>query len=278
MTLRAPAKLNLCLYLGLERADGLHEIRSLFCPLTLADRIVVTDADADELICPGVAGPNLAAKALTALRARGWRRPPARVEIEKRIPVAAGLGGGSADAAALLRLARDEVNGVAELAEDLGADVPSQLDPAFALVGGAGEGVEPLPAPGEFAAVLLPAQDGLHTAEVYAEADRLGLGRDLAELDAIAQELRAAAGGGASPLHYAELLVNDLGEAAISLRPEIAAALSALEEVGAEVALITGSGPTAFGLFEDIAAADRAAGALPPRYANAIVTAPEMSR
>ncbi len=278
MTLRAPAKLNLCLYLGLERADGLHEIRSLFCPLTLADRIVVTDADADELICPGVAGPNLAAKALTALRARGWRRPPARVEIEKRIPVAAGLGGGSADAAALLRLARDEVNGVAELAEDLGADVPSQLDPAFALVGGAGEGVEPLPPPGEFAAVLLPAQDGLRTAEVYAEADRLGLGRDLAELDAIAQELRAAAGRGASPLHYAELLVNDLGEAAISLRPEIAAALSALEEVGAEVALITGSGPTAFGLFEDIAAADRAAGALPPRYANAIVTAPETSR
>ncbi len=138
--------------------------------------------------------------------------------------------------------------------------------------------MEPLPPPGEFAAVLLPAQDGLHTAEVYAEADRLGLGRDLAELDAIAKELRAAAGRGASPLHYAELLVNDLGEAAMSLRPEIAAALSALEEVGAEVALITGSGPTAFGLFEDIAAADRAAGALPPRYANAIVTAPETSR
>jgi 4-diphosphocytidyl-2-C-methyl-D-erythritol kinase len=278
LTLRAPAKLNLCLYLGPERADGLHEIRSLFCPLTLADRILVTDADADELICPGVDGPNLAAKALTALRARGWRRPPARVEIEKRIPVAAGLGGGSADAAALLRLARDEVNGVAEVAADLGADVPSQLDPTFALVGGAGEAVEPLPLPGEFAAVLLPAEDGLRTAEVYAEADRLGLGRDLAELDAIAKELRAAAGGGESPLHYAELLVNDLGQAALSLRPEIAAALSALQEAGAKVALVTGSGPTAFGLFEDIAAADRAAAALPPRYANAIVTAPETSR
>ena len=67
-------------------------------------------------------------------------------------------------------------------------------------------------------------------------------------------------------------------EAALSLRPEIAAALSALEEAGAEVALVTGSGPTAFGLFEDIAAADRAADALPPRYANAIVAAPETSR
>ncbi len=278
MTLRAPAKLNLCLYLGPRRAEGLHEIRSLFCPLTLADRIVVSEADADQVVCPGVEGPNLVQEALTALRARGWRRSPARVEIEKRIPVAAGLGGGSADAAALLRLARDEVEGVGELAADLGADVPSQLDPAFALVGGAGEVVEPLPPPGEFAAVLLPAEEGLSTAEVYAEADRLGLGRDLAELDAIADRLRGAASGGASPLDYPELLVNDLGEAALSMRPEIASGLAALEEAGARVAMVTGSGPTAFGLFEDIVAADRAADALPPRHANAIVVAPEISR
>ena len=278
MTLRAPAKLNLCLYLGPRRDDGLHEIRSLFCPLSLADRIVVSDADADEVICPGVDGPNLAGEALMALRARGWRRSPARVEIEKRIPVAAGLGGGSADAAALLRLARDEVDGIAELAADLGADVPSQLDPGFALVGGAGEGVEPLPPPGEFAAVLVLAEGGLRTAEVYAEADRLGLGRDRAELDAIAGELRTAAGDGESPLRYAKLLINDLSEAALSVRPDIAAAMSALEEVGAEVALVAGSGPTACGLFEDIAAADRAAGALPPRYAKAIVATPEPSR
>jgi 4-diphosphocytidyl-2-C-methyl-D-erythritol kinase len=278
LTLRAPAKLNLCLYLGPRRSEGLHEIRSLFCPLTLADRIVVSDAGADQVVCPGVEGPNLAHEALTALRARGWRRSPARVEIDKRIPVAAGLGGGSADAAALLRLARDEVEGVAELAADLGADVPSQLDPAFALVGGAGEAVEPLPPPGEFAAVLLPAADGLRTADVYAEADRLGLGRDLVELDAIAEKLRAAAAGGASPLDYRELLVNDLGEAALSMRPEIAAALTALREAGATVALVAGSGPTAFGLFEDIVAADRAVEALPPRHANAIVAAPETSR
>jgi len=278
LTLRAPAKLNLCLYLGPRRSEGLHEIRSLFCPLTLADRIVVSDAGADQVVCPGVEGPNLAHEALTALRARGWRRSPARVEIDKRIPVAAGLGGGSADAAALLRLARDEVEGVAELAADLGADVPSQLDPAFALVGGAGEAVEPLPPPGEFAAVLLPAADGLRTADVYAEADRLGLGRDLVELDAIAEKLRAAAAGGASPLDYSELLVNDLGEAALSMRPEIAAALTALREAGATVALVAGSGPTTFGLFEDIVAADRAVEALPPRHANAIVAAPETSR
>jgi 4-diphosphocytidyl-2-C-methyl-D-erythritol kinase len=278
VTLRAPAKLNLCLYLGPRRPDGLHEIRSLFCPLTLADRIVVTDAEADQVVCPGVEGPNLAGEALRALRARGWRRAPAKVEIEKRIPVAAGLGGGSADAAALLRLARDEVDGLAELAAGLGADVPSQLDPGFALVGGAGEAVEPLPPPREFGVVLVPAENGLRSDDVYAEADRLRLGRDRAELDAIGERLRGATTGGASPLDYAELLVNDLGDAALSLRPEIAAALGALREAGAAAALVTGSGPTAFGLFEDIVAADRAAEALPPRYANAIVAAAETSR
>jgi 4-diphosphocytidyl-2-C-methyl-D-erythritol kinase len=276
--LRAPAKLNLCLYLGPVREDGRHEIRSLFCPLTLADRIVVSDSEADEVVCPDVEGPNLAAAALDALREHGWRHPPLRAEIEKRIPVAAGLGGGSADAAALLRLAGAEVDGVGELAERLGADVPSQLDPAFALVAGAGELVEPLPAPREFAAVLVPAEQGLRTADVYAEADRLGLGRDHDAMDAIAARLRAAAANGGSPLDYAELLVNDLAEAAMSLRPEIRANLAVLEDAGARVALVTGSGPTAFGLFEDIVAADRAAAEMPPRYAGAIVVAPQRRR
>ena len=274
MILRAPAKLNLCLYLGPRREEGLHEIASLFCPLTLADRVVVTDAHVDEVVCPGIEGANLAGEALAALRAGGWARPPVRIEIEKRIPVGGGLGGGSADAAAVLRLAREEVGEVTALAARLGADVPSQLDPEFALVGGAGEAVDPLPPPGEFAVVLVPG-DGLRTAEVYAEADRLGLGRDAAELKAMAEKLRVAAAAGDSPLDYTELLVNDLGEAALSLRPQIAAALEVLADAGAVKALVTGSGPTTFGLFQDIAAADRAANSLPPRYASAIVAAPE---
>jgi 4-diphosphocytidyl-2-C-methyl-D-erythritol kinase len=278
MRLRAPAKLNLCLYLGPARGDGLHEVRSLFCPLTLADRIVVEEADRDEVVCTDVEGPNLAAEALAALRARGWSRPALRVEIEKRIPVAAGLGGGSADAAAILRLAPEEVEVVADVASELGADVPSQLDPAFALVGGAGESIDVLPAPGDFAVVLVPAQEGLRTAEVYGEADRLGLGRARPELEAAAEELRSRARDRASPLDYAELLVNDLQPAALSLRPEIGDALAALETAGAARTLITGSGPTAFGVFADIAAADRAAAALPPRFANAIVAAPDVTR
>lgn len=278
MTLRAPAKLNLCLYLGERRGDGLHELRSLFCPLTLADRIVVTDADEDEVVCPEVQGTNLVAEALAGLRARGWSRPPMRIEIEKRIPIAAGLGGGSADAGALLRIAGDEVDGIDELAAALGADVPSQLDPSFALVGGAGEAVAPLPPPRHFGIVLIPGEGGLSTAEVYAEADRLGLGRDASELDEIAAELREKTAGGASPLEYGELLVNDLGHAALSLRPEIGGALAALADAGAAVRLVTGSGPTVFGIFEDIAAADAAVGRLAPRFAGAIVSAPGSER
>lgn len=275
MNLRAPAKLNLCLYLGPRRDDGLHELCSLFEALTLSDRIVITEAEADEVVCPDVGGTNLAAIALAALRGRGWERPPLRIEIEKRIPVAAGLGGGSADAAAVLRLAAGEVEGVEELAAELGADISSQLEPGLALVSGAGETVEPLAPAREHAFVLVPDVEGLSAAEVYAEADRLGLGRGAHELDELRERLRGAAGAGASPLDYAELLVNDLERAALSLRPSIAGALEALAQAGAARVLVTGSGPTAAGLFADIAAADRAAAALPPRYAAAIVAGPD---
>ncbi|HEU4461074.1 MAG TPA: hypothetical protein VFR75_00640, partial [Solirubrobacterales bacterium] len=137
MLLRAPAKLNLCLYLGGTREDGLHELCSLFEPLELADLIEVTPAERDEVVCPGVEGENLAAKALAGLRERGWRHEPLRVEIEKKVPVAAGLGGGSGDAAAVLRLAAGEVADLPRLAAELGADVPSQLRPSLALVRGA---------------------------------------------------------------------------------------------------------------------------------------------
>jgi 4-diphosphocytidyl-2-C-methyl-D-erythritol kinase len=276
--LRASAKLNLCLRLGPVRGDGLHELRSLFCNLALADRIVITELEegADEVACHGVEGPNLVAAALEALRARGWDGAPVRVEIDKRIPVGAGLGGGSADAAAVLRHLAPEREDLAAIAGGLGADVPSQLRPGFALVSGAGEGVEPLPEPGEFAVVLIPFEPGLTAREVYAEADRLGLGRDMVELEAEEARMREAAAGGASPLDYPEMLVNDLQGAALSLRPEIAEALAALEEAGAATALVTGSGPTAFGLFADIAAADRAAASLPPRFAGAIVSTPQV--
>jgi 4-diphosphocytidyl-2-C-methyl-D-erythritol kinase len=280
MLVHAPAKLNLGLYLGRPRPDGLHELCSLFEPLALADLLRIEEAERDEVICPGVEGENLAARALAALRERGWDAPPLRIEIEKRTPVAAGLGGGSADAAAVLRLASEAwcshsdhnpsasewttgvVADLPAIAAELGADVPSQLRPGLALVRGAGEIVEPLPAPTEHAVVLLPGGGGLSTKDVFAEADRLGLGRDEASLDEIARELRAAAGAGASPLSYVHLLVNDLEPAAVSLRPAIGEALDALREVGAPAVFLSGSGPTSVGLFPSLEEAEAAANGL----------------
>ena len=276
--MNAPAKLNLCLYLGPTRPDGLHELCSIFAPLLLADRVEVSVNEepgaTDAVFCEAVDGENLAATALAAIRSAGWGAPPLRVEIEKRIPIAAGLGGGSADAAAILRLARGDVPNLEAIAGRIGADVTSQLEPRLTLVEGAGERLTPLPEAGEWGAVLIPDEDGLSTPEVYAEADRLGVGRSQEELAEVRQRLLAAAVPGASPLDYPELLVNDLGRAALSLRPAIGEAIDALMEAGAEHALVTGSGPTVFGLFRDFAKADAGAAALPPRFANAIVTGP----
>jgi 4-diphosphocytidyl-2-C-methyl-D-erythritol kinase len=275
-TLMAPAKLNLCLYLGETREDGLHEIRSVFEPLQLSDELLVTRAfgDEDEVVCEAVEGPNLVASALARLREAGWSVPPLRVEITKRIPVAAGLGGGSADAAAVLRLARGEVEGIRGIAASVGADVPSQLEPRPCLVAGAGEVIEPVLPPGPHAIVLVPQEEGLSTAEVYAKADQVSAPRGEKELDVLRRRLHDALAAGVSPLDYTEHLVNDLEPAALAMRPEIDDALEALREVGAGHAMVTGSGPTAFGLFADQDAADAAAEALHDRYPAALATAP----
>lgn len=283
MQLLAPAKLNLCLFLGPRRPDGLHRLGSLFLPLGLADRLQVEprptsaateepEPSADRVRVEGEVGlelrlepepENLVSRALRAARAAGWHSPPLELRLEKRIPVGAGLGGGSADAAAVLRWiaagrAGAELD-IETLAMGLGADVPSQVRPRFCLVGGAGERVEPLPEPAPCGVLLLPDGGGLGTADVFAEADRLGLGRDDAELDRIEAELRQVTGSGASPLEYADLLVNDLEPAAISLRPSIADALASLREAGAPYAAMTGAGSTVFGLFPDLDSAHLAA-------------------
>jgi 4-diphosphocytidyl-2-C-methyl-D-erythritol kinase len=273
-TMLAPAKLNLCLYVGPRREDGLHEIRSLFEPLELADELRVTQAEEDEVICEGIEAPDLTARALAALREHGWKGAPLRIEVTKRIPVAAGLGGGSADAAAVLRLARGQVEGLRAIAAGIGADVPSQLQPRPGLVAGAGEVIEPATPPADHGVVLIPQAEGLATAEVYAEADRLGSPRGENELEAIRRRLRDAVDEGGSPLTYREHLVNDLQPAAISLRPEIEDALGALEDADAPHAMMTGSGPTAVGLYPSLEEAREAATRLRERFPAAIATAP----
>lgn len=257
---RAPAKINLILHVGPVRRDGLHELCSLFASLDLADTLTVEEAPADEVICAGVDGPNLVSNALGEFRTLA-QLPPLRIVIEKLIPVAAGMGGGSADAAAALRAA-NEIAGrplgadeLRRLGARVGADVPSQVEPRHALVTGAGDVVEPLDLPA-MDLVVLPDATGLSTADVYREADRIGCTRERLDPD----RLRAAAG---LPLaRLAEAIENDLEAAALALRPEIGVRRDALLEAGALAARVTGSGPTVFGVFADAEAADVAASAL----------------
>jgi 4-diphosphocytidyl-2-C-methyl-D-erythritol kinase len=211
----------------------------------------------EEVVCPGVEGENLAARALARFReATGWDGPPQRLTIVKRIPVAAGMGGGSADAAAALRLAAHAAGGadpglLHELAAGLGGDVPSLLDPGRVLMTGAGEHVARLPDPEPFGLVILPSAATLSTPAVYGEFDRLGGARSAEEL--AAREAEALAGD-APP-------VNDLQAAALSLCPAIDLFPGAM---------VSGSGPTVFALFDSTGAARDAAATLP----GAIVVEP----
>src|ERR671914_2401964 len=224
-TARAPGKVNLSLLVGAPRPDGLHPLASVVQSVSLADELTLRPADGgeDEVVCPGVEGPNLAAAALRAFReTTGWNAPPQRLEIDKRVPVAAGMGGGSADAAAALRLAAHAAGGAPaallhELAIALGADVPSQLQPGRVLMHGAGEHVEPLPEPdAPIGLVLVLSPHALATADVYRAYDRLGDPRTPAELERHA----AAARAGEPPPP-----VNDLQKAALELCPPIAPVL-----------------------------------------------------
>jgi 4-diphosphocytidyl-2-C-methyl-D-erythritol kinase len=262
---RAYAKVNLVLHVGRRREDGMHPVCSLFASLDLADDVQgdPIDGGADRIDCPGVEGPNLAQAALAAFRARvGQALPPLGIRLEKRIPVAAGLGGGSADAAAVLRLANRVAGDPLDTAElhalaaGLGSDVPSQLEPRHALVQGTGERVEPIDLP-RLAALLVPAREGLSTRAVYAELDRVDGGRDRLE----PERLRLLAG--AAPSELARALENDLQPAALALRPELDDTLASIRAAGALGVAVSGSGPTCFGLFEDGAAAERAAASVP---------------
>jgi len=278
----APAKVNLSLFLGGVREDGRHRLATVFESLSLADVLeldVRIESAGDLVVCPGVDGENLAARALAALRSRGWDGPPVVVSIQKRIPVAAGMAGGSADAAAVLRLAMAVAPGRAEevdaIAAELGADVPSQLVPGLSVGSEAGEIVEHFEPLGEHAYVVVPSAYSLATADVYREADRLGLSRSTEELAARYQELVAALSRGVRPRD--ELIVNDLERAAVSLCPSIVGVLEDVLAAGAEHALVSGSGPTVVGIWWGSGASKRASEAADPlvrSYPRAVVAEP----
>ena len=273
----APAKVNLCLYLGERRPDGLHDLVSVVQPLDLADELTLEPAGRDEVICPGVEGENLAERALGA-----YGGGPHRLTIDKRIPVAAGMGGGSSDAATALRLAAHAAGhpddpGLPDLAAALGSDVTALLHTRATLVTSAGEDATALTGPplaraARFA--ILPSPARLSTRDVYAEADRLGLARSPDELAVRRAEVEAALGAGGLP---AELVVNDLEPAARSLCPAIDDALAAARDAGAAAQLVSGSGPTVVALFPDPEAAAALAGSW-PEGADAAPASPGLTR
>jgi 4-diphosphocytidyl-2-C-methyl-D-erythritol kinase len=273
-TARAPGKVNLSLFVGAPREDGLHPLVSVVQPVTLADVLTLEPAPGaggDEVHCLGVDGPNLAGRALAGFReATGWDAPPQRLTIRKHIPVAAGMGGGSADAAAALRLAAHAAGGAPagvlhELAAGLGADVPALLAGGRVLMTGAGEHVHRLPDPEPFGLVIVPSEAGLSTPDVYREFDRLGRARTADELQA--GEAEARAGDRPPP-------VNDLQDAARALCPAVDPVIRAVAATGADVTLVSGSGPTVFGLFHDADAARAAAAALAERHPGAVAAEP----
>jgi len=272
VTARAPAKVNLQLAVGPLRAHGYHDVVTVYHAVSLFDEVTVAPADHDSIVVTGEGadsvpadGTNLAARAAEALAQAvgpGCKDSPGlTIRISKRIPVAAGLAGGSADAAAAL-VACNELwrTGLSqaelcELAAGIGSDVAFGLVGGTAIGVGRGERVTPALAAGTYHWVLAFANGGLSTAQVYAACDRIratrGAGKaGAAEPPELDNKLMAALRSG-KPGEVASLLTNDLQPAAISLRPELRRTLAAGTEHGALGGIVSGSGPTCAYLTKD---------------------------
>lgn len=293
-TRAAPAKINLGLRVVGRREDGYHLLDSLFVPLELADDLtleVETGSPAGERVPIALeltGAPEAVPRDETnlALRAvRGWlaRAGPdpgvagVRVRLCKRIPTAAGLGGGSSDAGAVLGVLRDlfpEGPGASELADlalSLGADVPFFLDPRPARVTGIGERIEPFEGLPALAVALANPGISLSTAAVYRELDEASKAppAGLTPPDP-GPTMRALSGLGADPSALARLpgFSNDLEAAAVRLCPAVARLRDDLREAGALWAGMSGSGATVFGIFATEADAEVAIGGLEPGAAS----------
>ena len=258
--IRAPAKLNLYLHVTGRRADGYHELDSLVTFTALADTLEIAPAETLDLTVTGPfadaldTGDNLAARAATALAERLGRSADVRIALDKRIPVAAGLGGGSADAAAVLRalarlwgLGSERTDALNETAFGLGADVPVCLDSRAACMAGIGEALSAPPPLPPCAVVLVNPGVPVPTGPVFAA--RRGPFSAASPLEETPQDAPALAA-------LLRTRRNDLEQPAIEQVPEIGLVLARLAEAsGCLLARMSGSGGTCFGLFEDEAAA-----------------------
>jgi 4-diphosphocytidyl-2-C-methyl-D-erythritol kinase len=271
VTARVPAKVNLQLAVGPARADGYHPLVTVFHAVSLFDEVTVSPAERTSITVTGenaAAVPanktNLAWRAAAAVAAAAGRKARAaavQIEIRKRIPVAAGLAGGSADAAAALVACNElwqaglSAEELRQLGADLGSDVPFALLGGTAVGRGRGEELTRALASGNYHWALAFASEGLSTAEVYATCDRLRAAR--AQSDAarsaaashaepapgLSHELMTALRSG-DPAAVGQFLSNDLQPAALSLQPALRRTLAAGREYGALGAIVSGSGPT----------------------------------
>lgn len=256
VTVRAPGKVNLYLEVGDRRDDGYHELTTVFHAVSLLDEVTVRNADMLSLEISGEGEDalptderNLAWRAAELMAEHVGRAPDVAISIEKSIPVAGGMAGGSADAAAVLvamntlwelGVPRRDLH---VLCAQLGSDVPFALHGGTALGTGRGEELATVLARNTFHWVLAFADRGLSTPAVFTEIDRLRQVRDDApRLDDPEPVLAALASG--DPTVLAPLLGNDLQAAALSLDPELRRTLRAGSDAGALAGVISGSGPT----------------------------------
>jgi 4-diphosphocytidyl-2-C-methyl-D-erythritol kinase len=257
VTVRTPGKVNLYLGVGDRRDDGYHELATVFHAVSLSDDVTLRDADVLSLRVLGEgAGEvptdkrNLAWQAAELMAEHVGRAPDVEITLNKSIPVAGGMAGGSADAAAVL-VAMNELwelgvprRDLHAMAAELGSDVPFALHGGTALGTGRGEELTTVLARNVFHWVLAFGTGGLSTVKVYAEIDRLRAARGdhpprLEDPEPLLSALSAG-----DPRQLAPLLGNDLQPAALSLEPELRRTLRAGVEAGALAGIVSGSGPT----------------------------------
>jgi 4-diphosphocytidyl-2-C-methyl-D-erythritol kinase len=260
ITVRVPGKVNLYLAVGDRREDGYHELTTVFHAVSLLDEVTVRNADVLSLEMVGEGADslpaderNLAWQAAELMAEHVGRAPDVAITVEKSIPVAGGMAGGSADAAAVL-VAMNSLwelgvprRDLHTLAARLGSDVPFALHGGTALGTGRGEELATVLARSTFHWVLAFADGGLSTPAVFAEMDRLRESKDgdrslPPALEDPEPVLAALASG--DPAALAPLLGNDLQPASLSLDPGLRRTLRAGTEAGALAGIVTGSGPT----------------------------------
>jgi 4-diphosphocytidyl-2-C-methyl-D-erythritol kinase len=268
VTVRVPGKVNLHLEVGDRREDGYHELTTVFHAVSLLDEVTVRNADVLSLELVGEGADtlptderNLAWRAAELMAEHVGRAPDVSIMIDKSIPVAGGMAGGSADAAAVLVAMNSlwELNlprrDLRLLAAQLGSDVPFALHGGTALGTGRGEELATVLSRNTFHWVLAFAESGLLTRKVFAELDRLREAADPPRLDEPGPVLAALAAG--DPEQLAPLLGNELQAAALSLDPALRRALRAGVDAGALAGIVSGSGPTcAFLCASAVAAVD----------------------